>query len=243
MHNLIQTLTDIWLTSEEAQVYLSVLRFWISTPTQIARNSWLKRTSVNNYIVTLLSKWVLQRSVEWKRMKYIAESPEKVLKNLDRKRQNFVEKLPVFNNLFLNASQKANVRYFEGKNGITEIYREISLWFLPIVSFYSIERYLDYYGDMKVMDEFVKNIVSNENTIKDLIEDTPVGRKVIKTRESKSKTWKLLPPEFELWIDLLIQGEKVAMISYTTEMGIIIENKDISDFHRNTFQHFWNLLD
>lgn len=242
MKNLIQTLIDTWLSLEEAQVYIVVLWKWQQTPTDIAKSSWLKRTSVNNYIWTLLKKWYLQRSVAWKRMKYIAESPESILKEIEEKKKQFIEHLPELNYMFLSASQKANVRYFEWKTGIREIYREISLGFLPIASFYSLDRYLDLFKTMDVMDEFIWNIRYNGNSIRDLMEDTKKSRNIMKYREANGKAWKYLPDTFNLTIDMMIQWDKVAIISFSSQMWIIIENKWIADFHKNVFDHFWWFL-
>lgn len=242
MKKLIEIFTDIGLTSQESQVYLSVLQHGASIPTDIARNCGLKRTSVNNYISSLLQKGFLQKNISGKRLSYIAESPENIFKDLERKRQHFLDKLPQMNHMFTNASHKANIRYFEWKKGISDIYREISTWFLPIVSFYSLDRYLELFKTMDVMDEFIANIRANENTIHDLMEDSKKSRNIMRYRSSQGKQWKYLPTTFRLTIDMMIQWDTIAIISFTSQMGIIIENQGIADFHRNVFEHFWELL-
>ena len=96
---------------------------------------------------------------------------------------------------------------------------------------------------MDVMDEFIENIRKNESSIRDLMEDTISARKIMQYRSANRKAWKYLPESFILSVDIMIQWEKTAIISFSSEMGIIIENKGISDFHRNTFEYLWNSLE
>jgi hypothetical protein len=44
---------------------------------------------------------------------YIAEKPDIILKEYNLKKSKFEKSLPELNNLFLNSSKQANVRYFE----------------------------------------------------------------------------------------------------------------------------------
>jgi hypothetical protein len=142
----------------------------------------------------------------------------------------------------LNSSKQANVRYFEWKKGISKIYLEIVSQFKPISSFISLENIV-----AKMWIENLNTIreirIKNWTKIKDLIEDTKFSRDFIKARE----WWlwssnKFLPKTFLISIDLLIWWDSVAMISFEKQMWVIIENKEIADFHRNLHNHFWMLL-
>jgi sugar-specific transcriptional regulator TrmB len=81
--------------------------------TEIANSSRIKRTTISNYLSEMLKKGLIGRSITGKRMKYIAESPEKILRDYDGKREAFISSLPELNNIYRSASQKANIRYFE----------------------------------------------------------------------------------------------------------------------------------
>jgi len=87
------------------------------------------------------------------------------------------------------------------------------------------------------INEFIENIIKNDNKIEDLIEDTPFARNFMKDRDFAEKKVNWLPKTFNMTIDLLIWGDNVAMISYDKVMGVIIENKEIADFHRNVHMH------
>ncbi len=241
MNNLLTPLENLWLSSAQAQVYLVVLQSWKILVSDIAKKSGLKRTSVINYVEELLKQWFLSKTVVWKRVAYIAESPESILREFELKKKKFEKNIPELNALFLNSSQKANVIYFEWLSGIRKEYQKISTGFQPIITFFSMERYLKV---LKVQDmnNFVWNIVKNQNTIKDLMEDTQASREIMSGRKFSGKSMKWLPKTFPVTIDLIIQWDRVTMISFEKLMWVTIENKEIADFHRNLHGHFWDLI-
>lgn len=215
---------------------MTILENGKSLVTDVAKKSWLKRTSVSNYIHSLLQKWFITQTTTGKRISYIAESPEQILKDFEARKERFAKHLPELNSIFLNSSNTANIRFFEGKSWLRQIYREISTQFKPIMSFFSAEKFFEVLT-MGDINEFIENIIKNDNRIEDLIEDTPFARKFMEGRNFAEKKINWLPKSFNMTIDLLIWGDSVAMISYDKVMGVIIENPEIADFHKNVFKH------
>ena len=242
MNKIIENLTEVWFWKNEAIVYLSILTNWKSFISDILKDTKLKRSSIINYVENLLHRWILSKVVVWKRLAYIAEKPDTVLEDFNLRKKKFEKSLPELNNLFLNNSQKAKVRYFEWKKWLNKIYLEIVSQFKPIYSFISLEEIIS-----AMWIENLNNMrdirVKNWTKIKDLIEDTKFSREFMKTR--KIALWnsnKFLPKTFPVTIDLLIWWDNVAMISFEKQMWVIIENKEIADFHRNLHKHFWMFL-
>lgn len=240
MKQLIRTLTDIGLSENQAQVYLAILENGASLVTEIAKKSGLKRTSVTNYINELLEWGYLSQSLKWKRVVYIAESPENIIQNLEIKKQRFAEKIPELNSLFLWGSGKTNIRYFEGKVWLRQIYQEVSTQFKPIKSFFSIEQHL---STLKVedMDIFMANLKTHQNNIHDLLEDTPFARNFMKSRKFTEKTNTWLPTTFKIPIDLMVYGNCIAMLSFKKQMWVIIENSDMANFHNTVHDHLYTI--
>jgi len=232
----LEILEDMGLTASEALVYVTLLENGTSLITELAKKSGLKRTSVTNYIHWLLQKWYISQSTSGKRIVYIAESPEQILRDIEVKKKRFEKHIPELNNLFINNSNKANIRFFEERKWLRQLYREISSQFQEITSFFSPEKYFKVFG-LADLNEFIENIVKNDNKITDLIEDSPYARDFMENRSFKGKKVNWLPTTFHMTIDVLIWWDKVALISYDKIMGVIIENKEIADFHRNVHKH------
>lgn len=240
MQHLITSLTNIGLSETQAHVYLAILENGASLTTEVAKKTGLKRTSVINYINELLSMGYLSQSLRWKRVVYIAEWPEFILKKLEDQKQKFATQLPELNTLFLNGSGTTNIRYFEGKTGLRQVYQEVSTQFQPIKSFFSIEQHLSTLT-ISDMDLFMANLKKYGNTVHDLLEDTPFAREFMSTRIFAEKTNTWLPTTFKIPIDLMIYGNYIAMISFKKQMGVIIENSDMADFHRTVHEHLFHV--
>lgn len=142
--------------------------------------------------------------------------------------------------MFISGSGNTNIRYFEGKTGLRQIYQEVTTQFQPIKSFFSIEQHLSTLT-VADMDLFMKNVKEHNNTVHDLMEDTPFARDFMRTRIFVEKTNSWLPKTFKIPIDLMIYGNCIAMISFKKQMGVIIENSDMADFHRNVHEHLFNV--
>ncbi|MCH2189277.1 hypothetical protein MK079_05630 [Candidatus Gracilibacteria bacterium] len=240
MQKLIDTLVQIGMSEPQAQVYLAILENGASLTTEVAKKTGLKRTSVINYINELLQVGYLSQSLRGKRVVYIAESPEFILKKLEDQKEKFATQLPELNTLFVGGSGTTNIRYFEGKTGLRQIYQEVSTQFQPIKSFFSIEQHLSTLtvGDM---DLFMANLKKYGNTLHDLLEDTPFAREFMKTRLFAEKTNTWLPTTFKIPIDLMVYGNCIAMISFKKQMGVIIENMDMANFHRTVHEHLFEV--
>ena len=97
------------------------------------------------------------------------------------------------------------------------MYREVWSQFKPILTFFSVEQYLQVLT-LDDMNENIENIMKNNNTIHDLMEDTPFAREFMKPRAFPGKKVSRLPKDFKVPIDLMIYGNSVAMMSFSKEM-------------------------
>ena len=240
--NIIESLIDIGFSKNEWIVYISILSLWKAFIADITKDVWLKRSSVINYVENLLSRGVISKIVIWKRIAYIWEKPNNILKDFIKKKENFEKKLPELNNLFFQNNWPSRVRYFEWKKGILNIYTEILSQFKNIYTFISMEKILDYLGIEK-LDELRSMRIKNEIKIKELIKYTDFSKKIMKNRNTS--LWlenKFLPKDFSINIDLLIWWDSIAMISFEKEMWVVIENKDMADFQRNLHNFVWKSI-
>ncbi len=67
--------------------------------------------TVYQHIDDLLHKNLVHKTAEGKRIFYVAESPEKILKILDRKKKHFEKILPDLKSVFARSSHKPQIRF------------------------------------------------------------------------------------------------------------------------------------
>lgn len=239
MEEIIKKLQEIGFDDKEAGVYLALLELGKGTVTDIAKKASIKRTTAYQYLLKLESEGLSGRTVEKKRVLHIPEKPEKILRKLESRKKKCESLLPQLQTLFSQSGGAPKIKYYENKEGLRTIYREMTGTSKTLYSFFSAEKYYKIFSERDGM-EFFENIKNQGGLLKDLVENTPAGKKYVKSDYARNfGNSKLLPKEFSLAVDVMIVGNKVAMISFVHLVGIVIENKEIADFQRNIFKLVW----
>lgn len=233
MEDIARNLIEAGFEPKEVEIYLAVLSLGKATVTDIARKSGVKRTTVYEYLDDLVRKNLVHKTSQGKRIMYLAENPEKIGKLLDYRKKHFEKILPDLKSVFARSSHKPQIRFYEGIEGMRAIYDEMTKTSQTIYGAFAADKYFSVFNE-KDNKKFFENIRESGGQIKDLIEDTPAGRKHAKSDNYKDIGHpKILPEDFKLSVDIMIAGDKVAMISLVNLIGIVIENPEIAELQRN----------
>lgn len=231
--NIINQIKEAGLEPKEAEIYLAVLGLGRATVLDIAKKSRVKRTTIYQYLDNLIKNRLLLKSVKGKRIFYIAEEPEKLLRVLENKKKKVNAILPELQKLYSVSFHKPKIRFYEGIEGMRTIYDEMTKTSHIIYGVFSADKYWAVFNEDDDK-KFFANIREQGGQIKDLVEDTPLGRKHIKGERYKGiGVPKLLPKGFEVAVDLMVAGDKVAMLSLVNLVGVMIENPEIAELQRN----------
>ncbi len=122
MESLIQELKKLNLTEKEARVYLALLELGPATPYKIAKKSHLKRPTAYVIAEELVEKGLIIQMTGEKQKMYIARSPESYVEDVERKVREAKKILPELLALQKKKSDKPNVLYFEGLEGMRQAY-------------------------------------------------------------------------------------------------------------------------
>lgn len=239
-----KSLIAMGLTDKEAEIYMAILHAGKVSMTDIAKASHINRTTLYHSLDLLLARGLISKTVRGKRTLYVPEDPERILKDFERRRHAFLSHVPHIERLYQNARHKPNVRLYDGLDGIMKILLEIGSSLLPIDAFFSPEKYFRSIPN-KENSEFLQTIEKNENVLRDLVERDAMAEKFVKDvrrTHGKFHKVKLLPEDFPISIDMLVTGNKVAMISFDHMMGLLIENDEIANFHKSIHAFFWKNL-
>ena len=236
MQNIQEILEWIWLSENESKIYLALLKLWKSWVTNIAKNSWVKRTTIYNYINPLLEKDFIKRSISWKRILFMAENPRKLVKIFEERKNNFLKQLPLLEWFYNENSTNTNMEFYEWKNGKKKIYEEIWSSWQEIMAFFSPESFYKIF-DLKY-DKFLSDLEKKSWwKTKNLLDNNIYSKEHI-----KNFPWthsKLLPESFELEVDIIIIKNSIIMVSFEPMYVIKLKNKPLSNFHRNLFNYLW----
>lgn len=159
MENISKSLASIGLNKVEIAVYLAVLKHGKSTVTDIARNAELKRPTIYQYVDRIVACDLIRKTVVGKRVMYYPEDPKRVLKMSETAQKRIQDALPQLQNMFAYSSSRPVLRFYEGKESLRNLYREITKTSHTVWSMFAAERYFQVFSQ-KDGEEFLSNIKS-----------------------------------------------------------------------------------
>lgn len=242
MAELVDTVAELGLTKQESAVYIAALETGFSSISDIAKKAGIKRPTTYYIIEGLMKKNLVSRAPKGKRTFYIAEHPNKLLANIRSQENKLVSALPLLESLLKSAGNKPRIRFYGGKEGIKSIYNEVFKTHKKLLAIGSMRDIMKYFS-FEETAEWFKLLSEEGGKIYDLVDNTPESRKYAKAAYRKGHgPLKYLPADFKMGTDTIISGNKVALVSYSSLIGVLIENDEIAQTQRQMFEFMWKHL-
>lgn len=239
----IEQLTNLGLNEKEARVYLTLLSMNKATAYYIAQKSGLKKPTTYVILEDLVKKSFVLKIPQEKKSLYMAKSPRECISFIQQKINETNEIIPELLAMQKGNAEKTKVSYYEGTEGIKEVYNDTLKYQGELVGFGS-EDVINILGEdwaKKYLSARVKNKISVRAIFSktEYMEKELVSRDKEQLRVSKLVDKNDLP--FSIEID--IYGEsKVSLISSKEVMATIIESKEIHDAMKSIFELLWKNL-
>ncbi len=249
MDKIAQKLENLGISPKECKVFLAVLAQGKSNLSQVAKKAGIKRTSVYQYINSLLQKGLVFKTTDRKRVLYSAIDPQKITGVLEKekgeieKRIKNVEKIiPELKSLYSITSNRPKVSYYESKEGIREVYEEILNTHKNVCSYFSPENFFKLFS-YEENEKLLMLLYNSGGQLRNLMEKSEEAKKRLQIKKyGKFVKNKLLPVEIRHNTDMLICGNKIALISFRNLIGVIIEDEALADLQRDLFRYIWKTL-
>ncbi len=232
------------LSESEAAVYLAALELGETTVSRLARKAGIKRTTAYLVIESLKEKGLISSLKKESTSVFFAEDPRKIHDILEERKEKIDKIMPqllAFTNLI---DKKPKIRYFEGTEGIKEVYRD-SLRYpgREMLTWYS-ETYSTHFDEKFFLEDYIPKRVKKKIFVRAILPDNEIIRNLTKNDQKHLRKSKFISPEqYHISIEINMYGNnKVGIISYDEQLGIIIESKKIYDSIKNIFEIMWNLL-
>ncbi len=241
-NKITKILIGLGLNAVESGVYVALLRHGKSTISDIAKNSGIKRATIYQYIDGLAARDLIRKTFKGKRVLYYPEDPKKLLRFADAIKKKAEDVFPELQGLFARSSAKPIIRFYEGKESIRTVYREITSTPKIVWSVFSAERYFKIFTE-KDGAEFINNIYKNGGELRDMVLRTPSGIEYVKRGwGGKITKSKLLPEDFDFSVDMLIAGDKLVLISFEDMIAVVIENQEIANQQMQFLRFVWKRI-
>ncbi len=229
------TLLQLGLTSSQARLYLELIKGGQMTPPALADRTGETRTNAYTVLERLEELNLVKRNKIGKKLAYEVENPialerlmEKRRKEVHQAEQQVKASMPALLNYFYTYQNRPGVRYFEGKEGILDMYRD-QLRTAKDVYFIRSD------GDNNLLGEQLYKFIEKRHElglgvhgIEPAEEDVMRYAKKNDERLGRDMAW--LPREaYNEPVNIYTYGDKTAIISYAEEtIGVLIESPQIA---------------
>ena len=243
--NHIDILIKAGLSQKEAAVYLANYELGEATAARIAQKSGIKRPTTYMELDNLVKKGLVSQSQRKNLKYYTAESPKRILEILSENKNMLEENLASIISLGTAIDKKPSVRYFEGADGMKEVYRdtlsvpnqEIQSWFSASVGLtLGEESYQEkyYIPERQRKNIRVRGILPNTEDLKPFIAKNKEQLRLSKIVDAK---------KFNLDNEIILYNKKrIAILNYDDKLGIIIDSKKVHDSFKQIFEIMWEML-
>jgi sugar-specific transcriptional regulator TrmB len=235
------TLEQIGLNEREAKVYLAALELGESTVLPISKKCGIKRTYCYDILTDLQKRGLVAFYEKNGRRRYFAEDPKKLENLLREKLNSFKSVLPDLQAIFNRPNEKPRVRFYEGTEGLKQIYEE-TLSLKPedeMLAFGQATLIHQLFGD-----EWVENYLERRKKRRifqrAIVEDSPLARAHQKNDENENRETILIPQDqFPFANEINIFGNKISIVSFEDQIGVVIESQNVAKTQRSIFELSW----
>lgn len=244
---LFQTLKEIGLTAKEANLYLAMHDIGANPASVIAKKCGLNRSGCYNLLNTLSVKGFAQKSYKNNILYFRATDPKVILRQLKIKQgrlgdtiRNIGGLITQFDTMQKDCAIKPSVVFFEGPAAIKNI-MEDTLEAGSAVRVYAGS------GDMfppqsNNWEDYEERCMRREIRLKIIYPrpgQTPAENGLKKNSIHRLSETRFIRPEFNFHLNIIIYGNKVALVSLRENFGLTVESEEISRAYKKIFDLVW----
>lgn len=246
---LIDQLRKIGFSEKEAQVYLQLIHLGAQSASVLSRHTGINRTTLYDVLESLKERGIVQSVKKKGTTLFTALHPEELLRFLEREKTEAVRKLekqqeaveailPELISLEHADTDKPKITFFEGEKGMREAYEDTLnaegeiLAYANVADMHAgLPHFFPEYYKRRAVDHqiHIKAIMpGNEASLDRAAKDAEENRESV-----------ILPMDFEFSPEVNIYNDKVLITSWREKLAILIESKEIADFHRQMYRLCW----
>jgi len=233
-------LQELGLTSNEAEVYLTLLRSASISVNEIAEKSGLHRQVCYDALERLLEKGFVTFLVENNKKYFQALSPDRIVDYLEKKKESFQQILPDLKEITLLPKEQTKIEVVKGKNVIRIILRDV----IKCLQENKGELLMWGVDESKFLEE---DKIAIEQYLRDLqrykLKERLLAREGAKVFFSgMNSSYRLVNKEYFNPNPVYIYSGKVVQVIWGEPLhAIIISNSEIYDSYKKHFELLWKI--
>ena len=229
------------LDEKEAKVYLAALELGRSRVSLIAKKAGLNRITAYEILKRLMSIGLAQSALYGGIQTFVVAAPEVLLEKMESKLNVAKKFLPQLVSISKAGAKRPQVAYFEGAEGIRSVYEDTLNCREKVILNIANPQNLVKTISQDFFDQYVKKRIRRKIHVQVLIPDSPANRKYKQEGKSVLREIKFFDGEkYPIPNEILIYDNKVALLSFSSLVGVITEDKDIAESMKTLWRMIWD---
>lgn len=248
-----QTLINAGFSTEQSDIYLSLLDHGPQTAISLAKTTKVKRTYVYKICQELANQNYITIEQKGRTTFFTPLSPNIIINKLSEKKNQIESAEISVNNLlpsllskFRLIDQKPVISYYEGVEGVKKVYLDTLSENKPILALVETTK-INPQVYQWLTDVYAPKRVGKQISVKAIVTTGNKTKKYIKLDKSELRETKTISShDFPFEHEINIYGNKVAIINHNINgplLGIIIDNLQITTTFRSWFNLTWQKID
>ncbi|MFH1564358.1 MAG: helix-turn-helix domain-containing protein [bacterium] len=240
------SLQNFGLSDKEAKVYQTLLELGPQTVISVTKQAGVNRTTGYFVLESLQQKGLVGLTQKRKRVLYSANDPEIISHYVAKQTKEWQERLSQINKIipelraiYQKPTSKPTVRYYEGIDGLKNIYEDSLLCKEKhIRSYTSTEKLKDIMGDYA--EQYFIRRAQNNIFIRSIATAEPYGFHLKKVQKKFLREVRLMPREkYAITPEIYIYDNKVSYIDLAEKFGVVTESDEIAKAEKKIYELAW----
>lgn len=229
---------NVGLSKKEARVYLAALEIGSNPVSKIATKARINRVTAYDIMEKLAKRGLVTSFTRAKVKYYSATDPELITNEFKKKVEELETALPHLKQLSGEVT-KPKVMSYESLEAIKKIYKEVLASEKEILLYSNIKDVESHWS--AYTEEFERKRMDYEVPLRLIAVDNERGKFFKDYDDEFGRKTRLAPQEqFDFNSHTIIYDHKVAIISFGSPVGVVIEDAQIADSYRALFEMNWN---
>ncbi len=231
------------LTDKEAQVYLANLKKGKSKVSDIAKEANLNRITTYEILKRLFQKG-LASGITYNKLTYFKViDPELFLLKKERQislMKNFLPRLKILKN---SKIKKPKIDFYTGKEGIKVIYEDtLKSKNKVIYNVTNIDNLVKTLGQ-DFLNDYFKKRTKRKIRVQVLVPEESFNKKLLNNSKKFLREFKIFnSKKYQIPNELMIYDDKVAILSFSGQVGVLIEDEEITQSIYTIWKIMWDNL-
>lgn len=238
----VSLLEQAGLNATQGKAYIALITSGSLTPPSLAAKIGIARTNAYEVLKQLEELELVSKTGSGTKMSYRPANPAALERLMERRRNEVLEHeerlrsvMPQLMTYFYTYSEQPGVRFYQGKDGIIEVYEDILRTREPVLLIRTATE-KSFLGS-EFMARYIAQRVKLGITVNSLTPDIPEANHdtLVDSAQLLTRTW-FMPSAISAPVEVDIYGDKTAFISFGEEaIATIVESPQIADFMRQAF--------